>query len=528
MIRRTRLVYGVLISLWALILAWQIMEHHRVRHYSRETLINRAKDICNTCGVVIRSQRRFGGFISRERLESALKPLIRPGEVLSLALLNTAGDVVASAGAPIDFERQGLVPTGAHWAETTVALMNLVDLGTNETSEAEGQGPAIVMPRAPVFPTPATNRPPDNPPAPRDREGSRSRPDGAWQESPPPPAAIRPDDGPGGTNASPRDRRWGRSRPDGNRPPFGRPFWMSEQDYQSLIRKQGVHSFVIVLSTASMRAANSRDLWLRAVLCAFATLAVAGGASAWRHLSKSSELEVRLVRAAELNTRLKEMNLAAAGLAHETKNPLNIVRGLAQMISKQEDASPEIRSKSTEIVDQTDQVTAQLNEFIHYFRPREVRRSAVPLASVVAEVTRALSYDVEEKAIRLEVPPQLPVIEADEQLLRQALFNLLLNAIQAVDRDGHIQIAASNGAGNEIALELRDNGPGVPPEHRADIFKPYFTTNEKGTGLGLAVVQQIVLAHGWEIICLPNQPRGAIFRISHLRLANTAAATRAS
>jgi signal transduction histidine kinase len=63
---------------------------------------------------------------------------------------------------------------------------------------------------------------------------------------------------------------------------------------------------------------------------------------------------------------------------------------------------------------------------------------------------------------------------------------------------------------------VSDNGPGVAPEHRQDIFKPYFTTHQEGTGLGLAVVQQIVLAHGWEVECLPNQPRGAVFRISHL------------
>ena len=63
------------------------------------------------------------------------------------------------------------------------------------------------------------------------------------------------------------------------------------------------------------------------------------------------------------------------------------------------------------------------------------------------------------------------------------------------------------------------SGPGVPPDRRAEIFKPYFTTQKQGTGLGLAVVQQIVLAHGWEIQCLSNQPQGAIFRITHLKLA---------
>jgi signal transduction histidine kinase len=139
----------------------------------------------------------------------------------------------------------------------------------------------------------------------------------------------------------------------------------------------------------------------------------------------------------------------------------------------------------------------------------------------VGEVVRALTYDIEEKAIKVEVANDLPSIEADEQLLRQALFNLILNAIQAVERGGEIRFSATKQPGNEITLEIADNGPGVPPENRANIFKPYFTTTAKGTGLGLAVVHQIVLAHGWDIACHDNQPKGACFRIWHLRLAGT-------
>jgi signal transduction histidine kinase len=112
------------------------------------------------------------------------------------------------------------------------------------------------------------------------------------------------------------------------------------------------------------------------------------------------------------------------------------------------------------------------------------------------------------------------VIEADEQLLRQALFNLLINAVQAVERGGDIEVAAWKDNSRGVILEIRDNGPGVSSEHRSEIFKPYFTTHQQGTGLGLAVVQQIILAHGWEIECAPNEPRGAIFRITHLKLAS--------
>jgi two-component system sensor histidine kinase HydH len=130
-------------------------------------------------------------------------------------------------------------------------------------------------------------------------------------------------------------------------------------------------------------------------------------------------------------------------------------------------------------------------------------------------VARALTYDLEEKLVRLRIPSDLPVILADDQMLRQALFNLLLNAVQAVERGGEIEVAARTQAGS-VALEIRDNGPGVAPDQRAEIFKPYFTMHQKGTGLGLAVVQQIVLAHGWEIECRANEPRGAVFRISYI------------
>jgi signal transduction histidine kinase len=244
-----------------------------------------------------------------------------------------------------------------------------------------------------------------------------------------------------------------------------------------------------------------------------------GSGLAWSSLAKSSELQLRLVRASELNTHLREMNLAAAGLAHETRNPLNIIRGLAQMISKQSGTAAEIQRKSREIIDEADKVAAQLNEFINYSRPREVRRSKIALNSAINEVVHTLTHDIEEKKLRVETGGEPIAIEADDQLLRQVLFNLVINAIQAVEMNGQIQISARRLSATEAALEIRDDGPGVPADRRQEIFKPYFTTNQKGTGLGLAVVQQIVLAHGWEIQCLANEPKGALFRITHLKVA---------
>ena len=118
---------------------------------------------------------------------------------------------------------------------------------------------------------------------------------------------------------------------------------MDEKEFQSLIAKRTLHGLVLAMSTEGLEAAATRDLWLRAIIMLLATVAALGSGLAWRNLAKSSELQLRLVRASEMNTHLKEMNLAAAGLAHETRNPLNIIRGLAQMISKQPGTAPEIQ-----------------------------------------------------------------------------------------------------------------------------------------------------------------------------------------
>ena len=501
LIRRKQLIYVTLAAVWALILVWQIVEHRRVRRDARKALITRSEDITTTLELVIRSQRRFGGIVSQERLESALTELVKSGEMSSVALLNASNEVVASAGLPLDLGRREMMRPGEHWGSQFVTVMNLVDFGMPSSERSETNRPTIILPR----------RDPSAPPREEDRD--RPRPPG-----PPPPTNgeagpsnyfPRPDRG--STNRSERDGRGGRP-----------PFRMDEKEYQTLLESRGLHGLIIGLSTDTMRSVTIQDIWMRGVIGIFASVAVLGLGLAWRNLAKSSELQVRLVRASELNTHLKGMNLAAAGLAHETRNPLNIIRGLAQMISKENDAATEVRRKSREIIDETDRVTAQLNEFINYSRPREVRRAAVPLTTVVNEVIRALSYDLEEKCIHIQKPEDLPFIEADEQLLRQTLFNLLLNAVQAVERGGDIEVTAWRDNGHDVTLEIRDNGPGVTPENRTEIFKPYFTTHQKGTGLGLAVVQQIVLAHGWEIECLPNEPRGAIFRVSHIKpVANT-------
>ncbi|MSU61287.1 MAG: hypothetical protein EXS31_02640 [Pedosphaera sp.] len=497
--RRSPIVYGVIIAAWLGIVAWQAIEHFRVREEARTAVVNRARDITTTLGVVIRSQRRFG-MVAQDRIEPALNELIKSGELKSISLLNAGGAVVASAGESVSSEKINMAGSAAYWDELAVTLVNLVDLGSDVTPTGEASRPVIVMPRAT-----GTNT---------DRRGLRPP---WWRPSRETNAAASVED-----NSPPRESfgpppARGERDPNG-RPSFGRPSWVSEEEFKSLIEKQGLHGFVMVMSTEGLRSRVQSDLWMRMLIGILGGAAAGGLALAWRSLEMSSVLQIRLVRASALNNHLKEMNLAAAGLAHETRNPLNIIRGLAQLISKETDSSPDVRHKSREITDEVDRVTAQLNEFINYSKPRELRRSAVKLTSVISEVTQALRFDTEDKHLELSLVEEGLTVEADEQLLRQVVFNLLLNAIQAVPVGGRIQIVARQTSAADAMLDIRDNGPGVPSDQHDEIFKPYFTTHQKGTGLGLAVVQKIVLAHGWDIQCLSNEPGGAIFRVSHLKV----------
>jgi len=484
-VKTKSVVYGSLFAVWVMIVGWQTVEHNRVKEAARSALINRGRDITTTLGLVIRSQRRWWGTVPQDPIESALKELIKPGELTSVALLNKAGDVVISAGAPIDINTRGIAQT-ERWDARSLTLVNLVDLGAHVAREGETGQPTVVLP---------SSGPPRGPRR-QNNPGSTNTPSGTLSTTNPSPRRPGPGDG---------ERRRG---------------WMDEKEWEAMRAEKGAHYIAIVIPTELFRAANVQDIWLRWVIASFAGVAVLGLGFAWRNLETSAELQMRLLRASEMNSHLRDMNLAAAGLAHETRNPLNIIRGVAHMISKEPDASSSVRQKSREIADEVDRVTAQLNEFINYSKPREVRRAPVSLNAIVSDVARALASDVEDKSIQLSASVNGLSVEADEQMLRQVLFNLLINAIQAADAKGEIRVVAGKLNGSGAYLEVRDNGPGVAPEHRTDIFKPYFTTHQKGTGLGLAIVQQIVLAHGWDIECLPNEPRGAIFRLSRLKLSS--------
>lgn len=496
--KKSLLVHVVLLGCGVAICAWQLQEHMRFQRAAEQTLINRGRDITSTLGVIVRAQRRWGVVVPKDRLQSALQDLVRPDELASIAILGATGETIASAGQPVEISPEMLRSRGVHWRERTVTIMNVMDLGSTGQPEDGARTPTAIV----VSDDDRTFRRP-----PRTRQ--EGRPDNRQQDGRPQEArapqpgvqAAQPPPGP------PPERAF-----------FGRPPWMSTEEYNEVIQKRGVHSIVLSLSTEEMHRAVRSDRWLRTLVSIFAAGGAVISSLAWRNLNKNAELQIRLVKAGEMNTHLKEMNLAAAGLAHETRNPLNLIRGLAHMIANEAD-SPKLKEHAATIQEEADRVTVQLNEFINYSKPREPHLAPVDVGRLIADLTRTLLPDIEEKQIRMQLPTTNLKIEADEPLLRQALFNVLLNATQAVSQGGEIVVRLTAENPKEAVLDIADDGPGVPAADRTAIFKPYVTMRPKGVGLGLAIVQQIAAAHHWTVTCEPNTPRGACFRFRHMKIA---------
>jgi signal transduction histidine kinase len=570
----------VLGFVFAGIVIWQAYEHVRMVEWARAGLRNRTRDITNSLGIILRSQSRFG-FISQGRLEAALEDMVESQEVRGVAVLNQSGEPTAQAG-KVDPSSAQLTEKGERWDPDTVTFVNLVDLGMAWHMQDPGASSPIILPRRkelepgahpgslhspeafspmPGQPAgPGEPRPPgppapsDSPPAPGSRwelfdEAEREQLNGLMDGRTLSAADVDRIIAmlPGGffderqhktfqaelAGASLDEEKLRaammaafRARKDplpANRGPlFRRPPWLSQEQYDELRRTYSAHWFVLTLSNRMYKEQVFKDLWLRMLVMSAGLFAVGAVGLAWRAIERSSHLRIRLIRATDLNAHLREMNVAAAGLVHETKNPLNVVRGLAQMISRNEQAPDELRNSALQITEEVDRVTGRLNQFIDYSRPLEVKLAPTNLGELFESVRRVLESDFAEKNVAFNVSGPSLMIEADESLLRQVVFNLLLNALQAVGYGGFVAVTISKEGQRFAAFEVRDNGPGVPPEAREEVFRPYFTLNAKGTGLGLAIVRQIVLAHQWEVVCESSLEGGAVFRVTGLRIVSPA------
>jgi len=212
---------------------------------------------------------------------------------------------------------------------------------------------------------------------------------------------------------------------------------------------------------------------------------------------------------------LRDLSQAAAGLAHDTRNPLGLIRGWTQRLAQAELKPADEQQHVQAVVEECDRITARINQFLAFAKPSEPAPEPFDPADVIEQLAVLVQPDLEAKELKLACNVAKPgrTIRADREMLRQALFNLLQNAIHFSPDGETVEISVASRHDGTFHIDVSDRGPGVASDAVDSLFTPYFTTRPDGTGLGLAIVYRIAIAHGWQIKYLPRPGGGAVFRL---------------
>jgi signal transduction histidine kinase len=206
----------------------------------------------------------------------------------------------------------------------------------------------------------------------------------------------------------------------------------------------------------------------------------------------------------ELSRRVTALGRLTAGVAHEVKNPLNAMTIHLELLKQKLSAGTQAGAIETH-VDIISREIRRLDDvvqgFLKFARPEELTLKPVPPGELIDEVLKTLAVEANVTGVALEsaVSPDLPSIEADPGIFRQALLNLAKNAVQAMPNGGTLTMAAAPTKDGRVEIRVADTGVGIPPEHLAKIFDLYFTTKQSGTGIGLSLVYRTVQLHNGDI-----------------------------
>ena len=230
---------------------------------------------------------------------------------------------------------------------------------------------------------------------------------------------------------------------------------------------------------------------------------------------RDADTRRQLAQQLDLSSRLAALSRLTSGVAHEIKNPLNAMAlHLEVLKTRIEDAEPEIEVISREIK-RLDHV---VKTFLNFNKPVELHMSTIDLASVAREVTTLVAPDAESKGIAVETALDGPAwISGDPDLVKQALLNIVVNAIEAMNHGGSLSVRTLADADESVAV-VTDNGPGIPAEVQDKIFNLYFSTKENGSGIGLAMAFRVVQMHSGTIDFNSEQGKGTSFRLRFPRL----------
>jgi signal transduction histidine kinase len=234
------------------------------------------------------------------------------------------------------------------------------------------------------------------------------------------------------------------------------------------------------------------------------SLATAFDQMAERLLQREKELKdsQAILRRAD---RLSSLGLLTAGLAHEIRNPLVAIRTFTQLLPERYDDAEFREGFQGLALKEVDRICGLINDLLSFARPSKPNVAPENVNDVVDNIARILETQAKEKNVEVvrRLSSDLPKVWIDREQMKQVFMNLILNAIQAMKDGGSIVIATGLSAKAEaelireyVQIEIRDTGVGIPEENLEQIFDPFFTSKDEGSGLGLAVSHQIVQEHG--------------------------------
>jgi len=233
--------------------------------------------------------------------------------------------------------------------------------------------------------------------------------------------------------------------------------------------------------------------------------ALTGAVAIFQDLSEINEMRARM-READQMAAVGELS---AGIAHEIRNPLGSIRGSVEILAADLSPTGEERKLADLILRESRRVNDIITDFLSFARSRPARPRLVEVRPFLEEAALQVEMHVREKSgnvtVRHAVEPDDMLLLMDDEQMHQVLLNLAVNALEAMEFDGHLSLTAELDDFNTACrIAVTDTGPGVPPENRADLFKPFFTGRKGGTGLGLSVVKRIVHDHGGHVdLCTP-------------------------
>jgi signal transduction histidine kinase len=231
--------------------------------------------------------------------------------------------------------------------------------------------------------------------------------------------------------------------------------------------------------------------------------------------------------------KLAALGRLMAGVAHEVKNPLNAmtihlellkqkmtraqpaVAGAGRVPEGVQPPAPDLNKHVTVIGDEIRRLDEVVAGFLKFVRPDELRLQPVKLGVLMSDVATTVGPEAAQRGVTLrsECPDDLPEINADPGMLQQALLNLALNACQAMPNGGTLRLACHPTSRHRVQLEVQDTGVGIPPEDLGRIFDLYFTTKERGSGIGLSMVYRIVQMHDGEVEVESTPGAGTTFKL---------------